>query len=148
MTALHFVDSNVLVYRHDRDDRPRQSRARAVLEALWHSRTGRVSDQVLHEFYVVATRKLAKPVPRDVARQEVRLLMAWQPVATTQAVRERAWDLEDREALSWWDALILAAAQIAGCTILFSEDLQHGRELDGLRIVNPFLGQLEALGLP
>lgn len=135
---MHFVDSNVLVYRHDRDDRTRQARAQELLAALWASRTGRVSDQVLHEFYVVATRKLATPITAKVARNEVRQLMAWAPVTTTLQLREAAWSIEDRFGLSWWDALIVAAACEARCSILLTEDLQDGMDFDGLRVVNPF----------
>jgi predicted nucleic acid-binding protein len=148
MTGPHFVDSNVLVYRHDLDEPERQARAQALLTALWRGRTGRISAQVLHEFYVVATRKLATPVPKQVARAEVRQLSAWHPIATTLELREAAWSIEDRYSLSWWDALIVAAAREARCSLLFTEDLQAGMEFDGVRVVNPFaLENLDELGL-
>lgn len=139
MTALHFVDSNILVYRHDRDEAEKQARAHALLKQLWQQRTGRVSAQVLHEFYVVATRKLATPIPRTLARAEVRQLSLWQPIPSSPALRDAAWDIEDRFGLSWWDALIVAAAQAAGCQTLLTEDLQDGLDLDGLQVRNPFL---------
>ncbi len=147
MTALHFVDSNVLVYRHDRDEPAKQSTAQRVLAALWRSQTGRVSTQVLNEFYAVVTRKLALPVAAPIARQEVRQLQAWRPVPVTDELYERAWAIEDRFGLSWWDALIVAAAEQARCRYLLTEDLQDGQELDGLAVVNPFAHPLEALGL-
>ncbi len=147
MTELRFVDSNVLVYRHDRDESAKRVRANAVLEALWSGRLGRVSDQVLHEFYVVATRKLARPVPRDVARKEVQLLERWRPIQSTAALRENAWRLEDRFALSWWDALIVAAAQTAGCRYLLSEDLGDGQDYEGVLVLDPFARDPAELGL-
>ena len=147
MTGLHFVDANVLIYRHDRDSPAKQARASVVLEALWRGRSGRVSVQVLHEFYVVATRKLAVPVSREVARREVRQLHAWAPVALDASVREAAWAVEDRFRLSWWDALIVAAAQVAGCHRLLTEDLQDGQDFDGLVVMNPFTRPLTSLNL-
>jgi predicted nucleic acid-binding protein len=151
MTGHHFVDSNVLVYRHDADEPAKQERARAVLESLWRTRAGRLSTQVLHEFYVTATRKLATPVPCAVARQEIRLLTSWKPVALTVALSEQAWRVEDRFGLSWWDSLIVAAARQANCAYLLTEDLQDGQDLDGLLVVNPFsrpsLNDLAAYGL-
>jgi predicted nucleic acid-binding protein len=108
-----------------------------------------VSAQVLHEFYVVATRKLVVPVAREIARAEVRQLTAWHPIATTLELREMAWSLEDRFSLSWWDAMIVAAAQESRCSALLTEDLQDGMEFDGVRVVNPFRSEayLEELGL-
>jgi len=79
-------------------------------------------------------------------RAEVRQLAAWRPVAFTQALRERAWEIEDQHRLSWWDALVVAAAQQARCTTLLTEDLQDGLELDGLRVVNPFVRDLSLPG--
>lgn len=147
MTDLHFVDSNVLVYRHDRDEREKQAKAQEVMEVLWRGRTGRLSDQVLHEFYVISTKKLATPVHREVARREVRQLQTWRPVPATADLRERAWEIEDRFGLSWWDSLIVAAAQQAGCRYLLSEDLQDGQHVTGLLIVNPFAHDLDEIGL-
>jgi predicted nucleic acid-binding protein len=138
MSGPHFVDSNILVYRHDRDEATKQRAAQQLLERLWKTRSGRVSDQVLHEFYVVATRKLAKPVPLATARAEVRQLETWRPIASSPALREAAFELEDRFSLSWWDALIVAAAMEAGCVTLLSEDLQDGLDVDGLLVRNPF----------
>lgn len=136
--ALRFVDSNVLVYRHDADTPRKQRVATDLLADLWRTRAGRVSDQVLHEFYVVATRKLKRPVPVDAARAEVRLLEAWQPIRSGPGLRERAFRLEDRFRLSWWDALVVAAAQQAGCAELLSEDLGDGADYDGVVVVDPF----------
>jgi predicted nucleic acid-binding protein len=103
--------------------------------------------QVLSEFYVVSTRKLATPLAREIARAEVRQLETWGPVALSAPVRERARLLEDRYLLSWWDALIVAAAAQAGCGLLLTEDLHDGQDFDGVTVVNPFTHDLADLDL-
>ncbi|MBI4613442.1 MAG: PIN domain-containing protein [Planctomycetes bacterium] len=147
MTELRFVDSNVLVYRHARDETAKRKRADSILGALWRERIGRVSDQVLHEFYVVATRKIARPVAPEVARKEVRLLERWSPIPGSAALRESAWRLEDRFGLSWWDALIVAAAQAAKCRYLLSEDFGDGQDYEGVLVIDPFSRDPAELGL-
>jgi predicted nucleic acid-binding protein len=142
MTGLCFVDSNIFVYRHDISEPEKRKRAQDVLELLWRTRRGRVSEQVLNELYVVATRKLARGVPAEVMRAEIRQLQAWQPVALTQDLRESAWQVQDRIGLSFWDALIVAAAKVSNCDMLLSEDMQDGATIDDIRIVNPFARQI------
>jgi predicted nucleic acid-binding protein len=137
MTAPVFVDSNILLYAVD-DAEPRKQRvARDWRAQLWKSRLGRVSFQVLNEFYVNAGR--LKPAASNEARSEVRDLLAWNPVAVDAAVIERGWKLQDRYQISYWDSLIVAAAQAASCGFLLSEDFQNGQRMDGVEVVNPFL---------
>jgi predicted nucleic acid-binding protein len=133
-----FVDTNVLVYADDARDADKRVQARAWLARLWTERRGRVSTQVLNEYYAVATRKLGHSVTRGDARAEVRRYQHWSPWAIDQQTVETAWALEARFALSWWDSLMVAAALHQGCEWLLSEDLQHGQAIDSLRIVNPF----------
>ena len=133
-----FVDTNVLVYSRDASEPDKQARAMAWLEELWRSRRGRVSWQVLHEFYVTVTGKLDPGMDPGRARAEVRELATWGPVETTQPLVEGAWALQDRFALSFWDALIVSAARASGCRILLTEDLQVGQRFDGLEVVDPF----------
>ena len=133
-----FVDTNVLVYRFDAGKPDKQRAAEAWLSRLWETRAGRLSYQVLREFYVTVTRKLTKSLDTDRARRAVRTLLAWDPVACNERIIASAWDLEDRYSLSWWDALIVAAAREQSCPILLSEDLQTGQDLGGVRVVNPF----------
>ena len=135
---MHFVDTNVLVYARDDAEPWKRDRAREVMRRLWRTRQGRVSHQVLIEFYNTVTRKLSPGLPRDEAISDVRELLVWEPVAPDSALFERAWQVEDRYRLSWWDSLIAAAALIQDCQILHTEDLQDGMEIDGLRVVNPF----------
>jgi predicted nucleic acid-binding protein len=134
----HFVDTNVLVYARDARDPRKQARALQVLESLWQSRLGRLSFQVLQEYYVTVTRKLSPGLTPEEAREDVRDLLAWNPVPVTAAVLEQAWDVEARFALTWWDGLIVASALTAGCATLLSEDFQDGLRIGGLQVRNPF----------
>jgi predicted nucleic acid-binding protein len=137
MTAPVFVDSNIFLYAVDDADPRKQRVARDWRAELWKSRLGRVSFQVLNEFYVNALR--LKPAASDQARAEVRDLLAWHPVVVDAAVIERGWKLQDRYRLSFWDSLIVAAAKTASCGFLLTEDLENGQKLDGMEVVNPFL---------
>lgn len=136
MTAPVFVDTNVLLYATDTADPEKQRRAAAWRAELWRSRLGRTSYQVLQEFYAQAMRK--NPKRSLEARAEVRDLFAWEPIATDEAVIEAAWGFQERFSLSFWDALIVAAASIQGCGFLLTEDLSHGQLLDRVRVVSPF----------
>lgn len=137
MSAPVFVDTNVLIYALDEASPKKQEAARAWRAELWKSRRGRISFQVLQEFYVKVTRN--RPSARQQARSEVRDLLAWRPVAADDAILEQAWKIQDRYQLSFWDSLIVAAAKAASCRYLLTEDLQADQELDGLLVVNPFL---------
>lgn len=147
MSATVFVDTNVLVYVRDRTDEAKQRRAAEWMAALWDRRAGRLSVQVLQEYYVTLTRKLDPPRSREEAREDVGSLRAWAPHAADELVMELAWDIEDRFGFSWWDALIVAAAVRAGCGWLLTEDLQDGQEILGVRIISPFThAPVEVLG--
>jgi len=136
---LTFVDTNVLVYAHDRSETRKQPLAQALLEGLWASRMGTLSTQVLQEFYVVATRKLDPPMSRRAAREIVALYAAWPLVQVDLALILVASELEERHKLSFWDALVVEAARRADATRIVTEDLQAGRHIGGVRIENPFL---------
>lgn len=133
-----FVDSNVLVYHRDQSEPEKQPRAREWLEVLWESRRGRVSAQVLEEFYVTVTGKLDPGLPVREARSDVRALSAWNPLAIDPSLLPAAWEIEDRYGFSFRDALILAAARRMDCGYLLTEDLQDGQEMEGIEVVNPF----------
>ena len=132
-----FVDTNVLVYWQDTSDPVKQSRAGDWVELLSRSRSARTSVQVLVELYSTLTRKL-QGFSTEKAQRIVRGVAAWRPVARDLALIEQAWHLQERYALSWWDALIVAAAQSNGCAVLLTEDLQHGQRLGEVTIINPF----------
>jgi predicted nucleic acid-binding protein len=137
MTAPVFVDTNVLIYALDSTDPKKQQAAKAWRTNLWDSQTGRVSFQVLQEFYAQVARKW--PSFRALARAEIRDLLTWRPVPVDAVLLHRSWDVQDRYQLSFWDSLIVAAAKSASCRFLLTEDLQSGQDLDGLLVVNPFL---------
>lgn len=138
MSAKVFVDTNVLVYSRDASEPEKQAKAAAWMAALWERRAGRLSFQVLQEFYITVTAKIIPGMERDAARKDVRALLAWRPLPLDNRILEGAWLLQDRYGFSWWDALIAAAAQAAGCRYLLSEDFQEGMEVGDLRVVNPF----------
>jgi predicted nucleic acid-binding protein len=143
MTAPVFVDSNVFLYALDKADLEKQQAALKWRAELWKSRRGRVSFQVLGEFYVNAIRIL--PTARDEARAEVRDLLAWRPVVTDVKLLEQGWKIQDRYQFSYWDALIVAAAKTSSCSYLLTEDLQAGQNVDGVEVVNPFLCEPDSI---
>ena len=138
MTGPVFVDTNVFVYRHDSSDPSKQACAEQWIRLLAHSRAGRLSFQVLQELYVSLTHEQRLNFDRSEAQEIVKVLATWQPIAADLAMLNRAWILQDRFPLSWWDALIIAAAQTCECKVLLTEDLQDGQEFGAVRVVNPF----------
>jgi predicted nucleic acid-binding protein len=145
MSAKVFVDTNVLVYSRDVSEPEKQEAAAAWMAVLWERRAGRLSYQVLQEFYVTVIAKLSPGMDRDAARRDVQALLAWKPLTMNPLVLTGAWHFQDRYLLSFWDALIAAAAQAAGCRYLLSENFQEGLEMGDLRVVNPFGARPEIL---
>jgi predicted nucleic acid-binding protein len=143
MIAPVFVDSNVFLYAMDQANLKKQEAARNWRAELWKNRRGRISFQVLNEFYVNAVRKL--PEARDEARSEVRDLLAWNPVTADAALLEAGWKIQDRCRLSYWDALIVAAAKTSLCGYLLTEDLQDGQKLEGIEVLDPFVRGPESI---
>jgi predicted nucleic acid-binding protein len=140
-----FVDTNVLLYAFDDRDAAKRDQARAWLSWCWQSSVGRVSTQVLHEFYANALRKFTRSLPTHKARAEVWRLRAWKPWIVDEDTVDAAWDLQDRVGLNYWDALMVAAAQQQGCRYLLTEDLQHQQQIDGVQVLNPFLVEPDQL---
>ena len=130
MTSV-FVDTNVLLYSVDASQPQKQRQARAWVAVLWEQGSGLLSWRVLHEFYVNALRKM--PVPPPQARKFVETLAQWQPVETSLGLIKQAWHWTDQAQLSYWDSLIVAAAERAGCSRLLSEDFQPGRRFERLQ---------------
>jgi predicted nucleic acid-binding protein len=137
MTAKVFADSNVLIYARDVVEVEKQRRAALWLQHLWDIEAGRLSYQVLTESYSVlmAKRKLSSAQ----ARAYLKDFLAWNPLAVDGAVMLAAWRIQDRFGFGWWDCLIVAAARIAECDYLLTEDLNHGQDIDGLRVIDPFV---------
>lgn len=133
-----FVDTNILIYAHDTSAGAKHDRARALLQALWQERAGSLSIQVLQEFYVNVTRKVAMPMTPEAAAAIIGELAAW-PVHrpdvndVLEAIR-----LQTSRQLSFWDAMILTSARRLGCATLWSEDMSHGQQYEGVTVINPF----------
>ena len=146
--TLVFVDTNVLIYAEDGAEADKQHSALAWIERLWRARSGRLSTQVLNEFYVNVTRKLKPAMPQGDARARVRRYAAgWNPWQIDHATVETAWAMEARHGLQYWDCLVLAAAQHSGCTLVLSEDMQHEGRYGAVQVINPFLASIdEVLG--
>lgn len=140
MTAVAFVDTNILVYAYDRDAGFKRELAIDLLEELWESGNGRLSVQVLQEFYVNVTRKLTTPVARSVAREVIGSYGTWVRECTSPATVLRGAEISDLAQLAFWDALVIASAEQSGAALLYSEDLQADRVIAGIRIVNPLAG--------
>lgn len=136
--GYQFVDTNLLVYAHDTSAGAKRDCAVALLEALWESRLGCLSIQVLQEFYVTITRKVAQPLETGAAAQILADLSVWR--VQTPEVRDvlAAIELQRRYGLAFWDAMILQSAARLGCEIVWSEDLNPGQIYEGVRAVNPF----------
>ncbi|NBQ86235.1 MAG: PIN domain-containing protein [Betaproteobacteria bacterium] len=137
-----FVDTNILLYADDLRDARKRERARAWLLRLWETRAGRLSTQVLNEYYV-NTRKLG--LSQGDARAKVRRFQLWQPWQIDHQTVETAWGVEARFGLNYWDALIVAAAAQSGCSHLLTEDMQHGQQIDAITLINPFESAVDAL---
>jgi predicted nucleic acid-binding protein len=139
MNDKTFVDTNVLVYAHDADAGPKRTTAAALLRELWNAGLGVLSMQVLQEFYVNVTKKIAVPLSKEMARQVVNAYAAW-CVETTPKEIAAAFRIEDESRLGFWDALIVAAAAKADAVRIVSEDLNPQQIIAGVRVENPFTG--------
>jgi predicted nucleic acid-binding protein len=146
MTAAVFVDTNVLVYARDGRDASRQARAGAWLAHLWRTRSGRLSTQVLSEYYTTMTRKLVPGLKREEAWRHVQTLLEWGPRPLDEHLLARAHELDRRYRLSWWDTLIVAAAQLEGCAVLLTEELPDGARFDEVVVRSPFKLAIEEAG--
>jgi predicted nucleic acid-binding protein len=135
---LQFVDTNILIYAHDVSAGQKQIRARKLLEDLWQSELGRLSIQVLQEFYVNVTQKVAKPLPTEEAAQIVADLSAWEVHCPRMEDVLDAIRVQERYQVSFWDAMVIASAVALGCQILWSEDLNPGQVYDQVQVQSPF----------
>jgi predicted nucleic acid-binding protein len=138
MSANTFVDTNVLVYTRDASEPRKQKQAEAWMHYLWQTRTGRLSFQVLQEFYVTVTEKLSPGLTAARAQEDVQSLFSWAPTLIDQPVIEGAWRIQSRFKIAWWDSLIISAARQTGCRYLLTEDFQQGQDFGGVHVVSPF----------
>src|SRR5713101_6176208 len=140
MAQKYFVDTNILVYAHDRSTGAKHDRARQLIERLWSSGEGVLSTQVLQELCINLRRKIARPISVEEVRQLIQDYMSWEIVVNTAESVIRALEIEVRYKISFWDALVLHAAESAGAAILYSEDLSAGQSYGSIQVVNPLLG--------
>ena len=138
MSDKSFVDTNILVYAHDNAAGFRHQRAKALIEQLWDSGQGVLSTQILQEFCFSLQRKLARPLPASEVRRIVQPYATWEVVVNTPQAAIEALEVSVRYKISYWDALVLHAAEYAGVAVLYSEDFSHGQKYASIRVVNPF----------
>ncbi len=136
MSVRSFFDTNILVYADDKAAPAKQRRSIDLIAEHRRARSGVVSLQILQEYFVTVTRKLHVESP--IARRKVELLAEFYVAVPDVSDILAAIDLHRLHNLSFWDALVIRSAKQSGCTVLFSEDMQHTRDIDGLQIVNPF----------
>jgi predicted nucleic acid-binding protein len=139
MSDKCFVDTNILVYAHDRSAGVKHQRAQMLLEQLWDSGQGVLSTQVLQELCVNLRRKAGQPLPVEEVRQLIRDYSTWEIVTNTAESVLQALDIEMRYKTSFWDALIFQAAESSGASILYSEDLATGQRYGAIQVVNPLI---------
>ena len=137
MSARYFLDTNILMYAHDASTGAKHELAKALVEELWRDRAGVVSTQVLQELAVNLRRKASRPLDGKAVREIVADYLTWQVVVNSGDSILEALDLEARHHISFWDALVVHAAQVSGAEVLYSEDLSDGQIYGSLRVVNP-----------
>lgn len=143
MRARSFVDTNILVYAHDKGSGARHDQAEVLVERLWRERSGVISIQVIQEFYVNVRRRAQNPIPPVEARRLVKDYLCWEVVINTGDSILEVLDFERRFDLSFWDAFIVQAANASGAKTLYSEDLNHGQIYGMVKVLNPFLARSE-----
>ena len=137
MSDRYFVDTNILMYAHDTSAGAKHERAKSLVETLWRDRTGVVSTQVLQELSVNLRRKVGRPLDVKTTREIITDYLTWQVVVNGGESILEALDLEARYRISFWDALVVQAAQASGAEVLYSEDLSDGQMYGSVRVVNP-----------
>ena len=138
MSALRFVDTNILIYAHDRDAGVKHDKAKQILTDLWNQENGCLSVQVLQEFFVNVTKKIPQPLPTAVAREIIRTYLPWVKTVADGEMVIRASEIADAWQTSFWDGMIIAAAERSAASELLTEDLQSGQHIAGLILINPF----------
>lgn len=138
VTGRSFIDTNVLIYADARDEPAKQRAALALIKQLYDGACGVLSTQVLQEYCNVALKKLR--LPDQHIRAQLDLYEQFEVVQVTPSIIRAGLELRQTHSVGFFDAIIVASAQIAGCSVLFSEDLNAGETMTGVRIINPFAG--------
>ena len=138
MANRDFFDTNILIYAADRSEPEKQSQARRLLTAAIENETGAISAQVLGEFFNVATRRIPHPLSVEEAEEVIQRMAVLPIVELDWLLVRRAIDTHKEYGISYWDSLIVAAAERAGCVRIVSEDLNSGQSYHGIAVVDPF----------
>ncbi len=138
-TRFQFVATNIFVYAYNRTDKEKYFRARNLVMDLWEQGQGCLSIQVLQEFYVTITQEVPNPVSPETAVQIVSYLGRWKLHVPEVTDVLEAVNVQQKNKLSFWDALVICSAKNLNCDILWTEDLYHGQSYEGVEVVNPFL---------
>jgi predicted nucleic acid-binding protein len=136
--GTYFLDTNILVYAYDCSASLKHDRAVQLIENCWENENGCLSIQVLQEFFVTVTRKIATPLDNQTARQIVADLAQWHLHTPKANDLLQAIDLQQSFKLTFWDAQVVQSASSLGCKLLFSEDLTHGQVYGNVQVINPF----------
>lgn len=134
-----FLDTNVIVYAHDRSSGKKNTIAMEIMEYLWDRKKGVISVQVMQEFYVCVTTKILKPLPLKVAGKILEYLLNWDLIINDEYITIKAINLQEKYRFSFWDSLIIQSAIQSQAYTLFSEDLSDGQIIENVKIVNPFV---------
>ena len=140
MADKFFVDTNILIYAHDPRAGRKHERARQLIERLWRTGEGVLSTQILQELCVNLRRKAARPLPIDEIRRLIQDYLSWEIVVNTPEAVIEALEIETRYKISFWDALVLQAAESSGAAVLYSEDLATGQTYGTIQVVDPLAG--------
>ena len=140
MADKFFVDTNILIYAHDPRAGRKHERARQLIERLWRTGEGVLSTQILQELCVNLRRKAARPLPIDEIRRLIQDYLSWEIVVNTPEAVIEALEIETRYKMSFWDALVLQAAESSGAAVLYSEDLATGQTYGTIQVVDPLAG--------
>ncbi len=135
---MRFVDTNVLLYAHDRSAGHKREIASALLTELWGTRSGVLSTQVLQEFYVTVVRRIAVPLSASEALRWIEQFEVFPCLAIDRALVKIAVETSERYQIPYWDAAVIAATEALGAETLYTEDLSHGTLYGSVRVVNPF----------
>lgn len=133
-----FLDTNIIVYAHNRSSGNKNAIAKEILDYLWESKKGVISVQVLQEFFVCVTEKIINPLQIKNARMILEYLSSWDVVVNDKYITLKAIDLQEKYRFSFWDSLVIQAAIQSQARVLLSEDLPDGQNVKDLKILNPF----------
>jgi predicted nucleic acid-binding protein len=132
-----FLDTNILVYAFDKDEKTKNEKAKVILADCWNQQTGTLSTQILQEFYVSLTSKIPNKLSISEAREVIKELLSWTIYEIMPHDIITATEIQDSYNYSFWDSLVISMAQKSGAEVLYSEDMQDGQKIGSLTIVNP-----------